>query len=74
MLGAGVRQNVIQRLIRRSGLRFPGLFALFAGLTVVDLVTPDLVPFVDEIGLALMTALFWSWKDRRSPRAAPPAP
>ena len=58
--------GVLPRLLRRSGLRFPGLFALFAGLTALDLVIPDVVPFVDELGLAVLTALFWSWRDRRA--------
>jgi len=47
-------------------MRFPGLFAFFAILTAVDLVIPDVVPFVDELGLAVLTALFWSWRDRRA--------
>ena len=37
-----------------------------------DLVVPDILPFVDEIFLALLTAIFGLWKDRRTP-AAPPA-
>jgi hypothetical protein len=45
-------------------LRFPALFALFAVATLVDLVVPDLIPFVDEIGLALLTLLFGLWRDR----------
>ena len=61
-----VRQGIFQRLLSRSGLRFPGLFALFAILTALDLVIPDVVPFVDELGLAVLTALFWSWRDRRA--------
>ena len=60
------RQSVFQRLLQRSGMRFPGLFALFATLTALDLVIPDVVPFVDELGLAVLTALFWSWRDRRA--------
>lgn len=60
------RQSFLGRLLHRSGLRFPGLFSLFAILTAVDLVVPDVVPFVDELGLAVLTALFWSWRDRRA--------
>lgn len=68
-----LRQSLIQRLLHRAGLRFPGLFVLFAALTALDLVIPDVVPFVDELGFAVLTALFWSWKDRRVDlgRAAP---
>ena len=50
-----------------SGLRFPQLFALVAGLFVIDLVVPDMVPFADEILLALGTLLLGTWKKRRHP-------
>ena len=48
---------MIRQLVTRfaAGLRFPTLFALVAGLFVFDLLVPDLVPFVDEILLALGT-------------------
>jgi hypothetical protein len=68
------RQGFLSRALQRTGLRFPGLFTLFAILTVVDLVVPDVVPFVDEIGLALLTALFWSWRDRRADLRQRPSP
>ncbi len=54
-------------LAGKWGLRFPGLFVLFAALFLVDLVVPDLVPFVDEIGFGILTALFGLWKRRRAP-------
>lgn len=50
-------------------LRFPQLMILFAVLLGLDLVIPDAIPFLDEIFLALMTALFASLKRRRSERA-----
>jgi hypothetical protein len=53
-------------LLKRLNLRFPGLFAILALLTVADVLVPDFIPFVDEIGLALLTMLFASWKDRRT--------
>lgn len=43
-------------------LRFPQLFMLTATLFVVDLIVPDLFPFVDEILLGLMTLLLANWK------------
>ncbi len=64
-------------------LRFPQLFLILAGLTVADALIPDVIPFVDEIGLALLTALFAAWKTRRVPapttttangKGAPPLP
>ncbi len=47
-------------------LRFPQLFALTAGLFLLDLVVPDLIPFVDEILLGLLTLLFASWRRKRT--------
>ncbi len=47
-----------------SGLRFPKLFAITATLFLVDLVVPDVIPFADEILLALITALLGSLKKR----------
>jgi Family of unknown function (DUF6116) len=57
---------VIGNLIRRfaAGLRFPTLFGLLGGLLLVDLVVPDLIPFVDEILLALGTLLVGSLRRR----------
>lgn len=40
-----------------DSLRFPHLFLLTAGLFLADLVVPDLIPFADEILLALGTLL-----------------
>ena len=55
-----------------AGLRFPTLFALTATLFVFDLFVPDLVPFADEILLALGTLLlgFLRKKDPAAPDAA----
>lgn len=63
---AGTR-NIISALILRIAprLRFPQLFALTAGLFLLDLVIPDLVPFVDEIILGLATLLLGTWKARK---------
>jgi Family of unknown function (DUF6116) len=49
-----------------SRLRFPKLFGITLAILVVDLLVPDLIPFVDEILLALVTALLGSWKRRRT--------
>jgi hypothetical protein len=48
-------------------LRFPTLFVLFLVLTVLDFVTPDPLPLVDEFGLALLTLLLAVWGKRRPP-------
>ena len=67
---------MIGRIVARfaSGLRFPTLFAICAGLFLVDLVVPDFVPFADEILLALLTLLVGAFRKRPpgSPAAAPP--
>jgi hypothetical protein len=57
---------VIGRFIARfaSGLRFPTLFMIAAGLFVLDFFVPDLIPFYDEILLALGTLLLASLKKR----------
>jgi hypothetical protein len=56
-------------LVRKFGLRFPGLFLLFAALFGIDLFVPDVIPFADEVGLALLTLLFGLWRSRRPPGA-----
>ena len=48
-----------------SRLRFPKLFGITLAVLIVDVLVPDLIPFVDEILLALVTALLGSWKRRR---------
>jgi hypothetical protein len=80
------RGGILQKLLGGLNLRFPGLFTLLAVVTLLDILTPDLIPFVDEIVLALLTMIFALWKDRRTtvvptaqagpplPRAQPPLP
>ena len=60
---------MIGQLVTRfaAGLRFPTLFLLVAGLFVVDLLIPDVIPFVDEALLALGTLLLASLRKRRAP-------
>lgn len=59
---------MIGRLVTRfaAGLRFPTLFRIVAALFVLDLVVPDVIPFYDEILLALGTLLLGSLKTRRA--------
>ena len=45
--------------------RFPTLLLITGGLFVVDLLVPDLIPFVDEILLGLGTLILSRLKDRR---------
>lgn len=55
--------GLVRRYARR--LRYPKLLALTAVLFGADLVLPDLLPFVDEILLGLLTVLFGSLRTRR---------
>jgi hypothetical protein len=64
--------DVAQRAASR--LKFPQLFAVFAGLFLFDLLVPDLVPFVDEILLGLGTTLFALWRERVPARPGAEAP
>jgi Family of unknown function (DUF6116) len=57
----------LTKAFQRLGLRFPALFVILLVVTLVDLVVPDIIPFVDEIVLAALTALFGLWRERRSP-------
>jgi len=70
---------VIRGLVTRfaAGLRFPTLFGLVAGLFLLDIAIPDLIPFADEILLAFGTVLLGSLRRRRGgavPTAAPVPP
>ena len=58
---------MIGRLVTNfaAGLRFPTLFKIMAALFVLDFLIPDLVPFYDEILLALGTLLLGSLKRNR---------
>ncbi len=67
------RVSLLGRVLQRLNLRFPSLFVLFALLTLVDLIVPDVIPLADEIGLALLTLLLGMWKDRRFLRREGPA-
>ena len=55
-----------------SKLSFPRLFALTAALFAIDLVVPDLVPFVDELLLGLGTLLLANFRKRKDPGAIEP--
>ena len=59
------RSAIRDRLMRyASNLRFPRLLAVTAALFVIDLIFPDVVPFVDEILLGLISLLLASLRKR----------
>ena len=64
-------QGFLSRFIGR--LRFPQLFVLVALLLGIDLVVPDVIPFLDEALLALLTAML-SMLRRREPQPDPGSP
>jgi len=52
--------GMLPKMVR--GLRFPQLFVLTFALFILDVLIPDLIPFIDEILLALASLLLASWK------------
>ena len=60
--------GTIGRLITRmtAGMRFPTLFLVVGGLFLLNLIVPDLIPFYDEILMAMLTVLVASFR-RRGP-------
>jgi hypothetical protein len=59
------RASLAARLLKKFNLRFPTLVLILGLLTLVDILIPDFIPFVDEIGLAILTVLFGMWKNRK---------
>ena len=55
---AGAIGNLVTRVT--AGMRFPTLFLIVGGLFLVDLVVPDLIPFYDEILMAMLAVLIAS--------------
>jgi len=64
-----VSKNTVLRFLPKAvrGLRFPQLFLLTLALFFADLLIPDLIPFIDEILLALASLLLASWKRQPDP-------
>ena len=48
-------------------LRFPQLFGLLVSLFLLDLLIPDVIPFVDELLLGLLTLLVGSLRKDPAP-------
>ena len=61
-----IRVSALTRILNRLNLRFPTLFLILGALTLIDVLIPDFIPFLDEIGLALLTVLFGMWKSRKT--------
>jgi len=60
----GTPRGLIPSLIASfaARLRFPQLFLFTAALFFLDLFVPDLIPFIDEVLLGLVTLLLGMWK------------
>jgi hypothetical protein len=55
-----------------ENLKFRQLFLLTLALFLIDLLVPDIFPFVDELLLGLLTLLFAAWrKPKLPPRHTP---
>ena len=65
-MDSSTRVSVAAGLLKNLNLRFPALFIILGILTLLDLFIPDFIPYIDEIGLALLTLLFGLWRNRRS--------
>ena len=63
--------TVIGRFLEQ--LKSSQLLMLLTGLFVLDVFIPDLLPFVDEIALGILTLLVARWKMRGSEPDPPPA-
>ena len=57
-------QGLIGALVARyaTRLRFPQLFAFIGTLFLLDMLIPDLIPFMDEMMLGLLTILLGTWR------------
>jgi hypothetical protein len=55
---------LIERLL--PGIKYPHLFAILVVLLGLDLVLPDPIPLIDELGLAVLTLLAGAWRSRGS--------
>ncbi|MEZ5502853.1 MAG: DUF6116 family protein [Halioglobus sp.] len=68
MIGKMARGGLVGIILRwASSLRFPFVFGLLAVLFVLDLFIPDVIPFVDEIIIGLLTVLMGSLRKRAVP-------
>ena len=56
-----IRSRLLQYAAK---LRYPKLLALAVGLFILDLLVPDLIPWVDEILLGLVSLLLAGLKRR----------
>ena len=64
-MGRLARGGIAAMVVRwASGLRFPWLFLLTAGLFVANLLIPDAIPLADELLMGLIAALLAGLRKR----------
>lgn len=66
------RGSLVARAL--SGLRYPWLFSIAAFAFVVDLMVPDVVPFIDELLLLAVTTGLGLLRKRRTKKKDASAP
>ncbi len=65
------QKTLIAALLRFAGrLRFPTLFWITAGLFVLDVIVPDVIPFADEVLLGLGALVLARWRRPEAPEDA----
>jgi len=69
-------QGLVGALLARFAgrLRFPQLFAFTGTLFLLDMLVPDLIPFIDEMMLGLLTLLLGMWRKEAPPDELPKPP
>ena len=66
---SGIRSGLTSLVLRYvQDLRAPQLFVLTAGLFVLDLIIPDVIPMADELLLGLAAMFLASWRKRTGPQ------
>lgn len=57
-------RGIVGALVARyaTRLRFPQLFAFTGTLFLLDMLIPDLIPFMDEMMLGLLTLMLGMWR------------
>jgi hypothetical protein len=63
--------SLLGRLVSGLNLRYPTLFRLLVVVTALNYFIPDALPFLDELGLTLVTLLVSQLKARRTEPRAP---
>ena len=69
-------QGLVGALLARyaARLRFPQLFAFTGTLFLLDMLIPDLIPFMDEAMLGLLTLMLGMWRRKAPAEDQPPNP